>query len=136
MKLSWAVPNRKILLSARVSMAIHQFAVGSSYDIAFNHGVQYQEIMKSVWMIFDLLNLCEKIKIQFPSTHTEKEKVANGFKKSLGWILTFVPDVQMECLSESQNLRKIRCQNVEKKWMIFKNKYYILKKNASLKLNM
>lgn len=74
MKLSWAFPNRKNLLSAKVSMTIHWFALGSSYDITLNHDVQYQKIMKSVWMIVDLLNLCEKIKIQFPSTHTERKR--------------------------------------------------------------
>ena len=84
-KKSSAIPNGKILLSAKLSMALRWFAGGSSYDIALYHGVHYQETMKSVWTIVDLVNLCEKIKIQFPSTHTEQEKVANGFKKK-SWV--------------------------------------------------
>ena len=48
MKLPRAIPNGKIQLFARVSMAIRWFSVGSSYDIAVNHGAYYQEIMKSV----------------------------------------------------------------------------------------
>ena len=74
-KKSSAIPNGKILLSAKLSMALRWFAGGSSFDIALYHGVHYQETMKSVWTIVDLVNLCEKIKIQFPSTHTEQEKV-------------------------------------------------------------
>ena len=70
------IPNGKIPLSSRVSMAIHWFAVGSSYDIAVNHGLYYQKIMKSVWIVVDLVNLCETIKNYFPSIHTEQEKVA------------------------------------------------------------
>ena len=50
--------NGKILLSSRLSMAIQWFAGGSSYDIALNHDVNYQEMMKSVWTVVDLVNLC------------------------------------------------------------------------------
>ena len=48
-KKSSAIPNGKILLSAKLSMALRWFAGGSSYDIALYHGVHYQETMKSVW---------------------------------------------------------------------------------------
>ena len=66
-------------------MALAWFAGGSSYDISLNHCVHYQEIMKSVWIVVDLVNLCEELKIHFPSTSKytlEQKKVANGLKKN------------------------------------------------------
>ena len=78
------VTNGIILLSARLSMALAWFAGGSSYDISLNHCVHYQEIMKSVWIVVDLVNLCEELKIHFPSTYSEQEKIGNGFKKNQG----------------------------------------------------
>ena len=69
LKLFRMVPNGIISLSARLSMALRWFAGGCSYDISLNHGVHYQEVMKSVWIVVDLVNLCEELKIHFSSTH-------------------------------------------------------------------
>ena len=47
-------------------MSISWFAGGCAYDISEIHGVNYQEVMMSVWKIVDLVNMCEEIKIEFP----------------------------------------------------------------------
>ena len=75
------IQNGEIKLCARLSMPIRWFAGGDQYDISQNHGVSTNEVMKSVWIIVDLVNMCEQIKIKFPSTHADQEKVADGFKK-------------------------------------------------------
>ena len=62
-------------------MAIRWFAGGDQYDISQNHGVSTNEVIKSVCNIVDLVNICEQIKIKFPSTHADQEKLADGFKK-------------------------------------------------------
>ena len=41
--------------------------------------------MKSVWIIVDLVNLCDSIKIKFPCTHSEQNTVAQGLKKK-SWV--------------------------------------------------
>ena len=66
-------------------MSIRWFAGGCAYDISEMHGVNYQEVMQSVWKIVDLVNMCEEIKIEFPSSYAEQEKVADGFKKK-SWV--------------------------------------------------
>ena len=43
-------------------MVLRWFAGGSSYDISLNHGVHYQEIMKGLWIVVDLVILCEELK--------------------------------------------------------------------------
>ena len=62
-------------------MALRWFAGCSSYDISLNHGVHYQEKMKSVWFVVDLVNLCEELKNHFPSgyryrTHSTHTKIS------------------------------------------------------------
>ena len=72
-------------MSIRLSMAIRWFAGGSQYDICQIHGVCYHEVMNSVWIIVDLVNLCDSIKIKFPCTHSEQNTVAQGLKKK-SWV--------------------------------------------------
>ena len=75
----------EIKLSSRLSIDIRWFAGGSQYDICQIHGVSYYEVMNSVWIIVDLVNLCDSIKIKFPCTHSEQNTVAQGLKKK-SWV--------------------------------------------------
>ena len=54
-------------------MVLRWFAGGSSYRISLNHGVHYQEIMKSAWIVVDLVNLCKELKCG-------KEKLIAGYE--------------------------------------------------------
>ena len=64
LEIKWyrTVTNGIISLSVRLSMVLRWFAGGSSYRSSLNHDVQYQEIMKSAWIVVDLVNLCKELK--------------------------------------------------------------------------
>ena len=74
-------PNGYILNSSRLSMALRWFAGGDKGDIAPHHGVGFDEVMKSVWEVVDLVNKCEKLQFKFPDTHVKQKRIALGFKK-------------------------------------------------------
>ena len=56
-------------------------AGGDKMDIAPNHGVSFGEVMKSIWIVVDAVNSCEKLQIKFPDTYNEQLTVAEGFEK-------------------------------------------------------
>ena len=76
-------PQRRKKVNSRLSMAICWFVGRSQFDICQIHGVSYHEVMNSVWIVVDLINLCDSIKIKFPCTHTEQNTVAQGLKKKI-----------------------------------------------------
>ena len=47
-------------------MALHWMAGGDKMDIAPNHGVGFDEVMKSVWAVVDAVNSCDDLKMKFP----------------------------------------------------------------------
>ena len=77
------VPNGKISSSARLSMALRWMVGGCKHDIAPNHWVSKNEVMKSVWEIFDLVNFSEDhhLRMKFPTTHEKQKEIAAGFAK-------------------------------------------------------
>jgi hypothetical protein len=74
------VPNGTIPFSIRLSIAIRYFAGGSPYDIALVHGVSHSVVFKSVWIIVDLINCSDSLKIEFPKMHDSQKEIALGFK--------------------------------------------------------
>ena len=73
-------PNGPITSSARLSMALRWFAGGEPADIMQTHGVGYDEVYNSVWLVVDVVNKCEALQIRFPDDHASQQLVASGFK--------------------------------------------------------
>ena len=63
-------------------MSIRWFIGECAYNISEIHDIRHQEVMMSIWKNIDLVNMCEKIKMEFPSSHSGHEKVADCFKKN------------------------------------------------------
>lgn len=76
-----ATPNGRIPFSSRLSMAIRWFAGGDPLDILQVHGVSYQQVYLSVWIITDAINACKKIRMVFPTDYAKQFEIANGFKE-------------------------------------------------------
>ena len=62
-------------------MALRWMAGGDKYDIAPNHGVHPNEVMKSVWEVCDAVNSCDRLAIKFPDTYEKQSEIAAGFKR-------------------------------------------------------
>jgi DDE superfamily endonuclease len=76
-----STPNGDIPFSSRLSMAIRYFAGGEPIDILQVHGVGYQQVYISVWIVVDAINQCDSIKIGFPTDHSEQLRIARGFQQ-------------------------------------------------------
>ena len=76
-----ATPNGDITRAARLSMALRFCAGGDKFDIAFAHGVNENEVYKSVWIVVDAIHQCEALDIKFPEDKESQEEIALGFKE-------------------------------------------------------
>lgn len=74
-------PNGDIHSSARLSMALRWFAGGDPLDIFQVHGVHYQEVYNSLWIVVDAINSCPELQIKFPTNHQTQLEIASGFQK-------------------------------------------------------
>ena len=74
------VRNGPITLSMRLGMALRYFAGGSSYDIMCVFCVSYSEVLKSVWIIVDAVNVCPEFLISYPSSLEEQRRIAAEFE--------------------------------------------------------
>ena len=80
--------NSDILHSARLSMAIRWMASGDKLYIAPNHGVEWNEVMKSIWEVVDKMSCCESLKHRFPSDCSEQQRNTDFFEKKSGAIFS------------------------------------------------
>ena len=74
-----ATINGAILNSARLSMALRWIAGGDKFDIAGNHGIGINEVMESVWLLVDVVNANENLKINLPTSYADQQEIADGF---------------------------------------------------------
>ena len=82
----------------KLYIALCMFAGASVYDLSVIFGVHFSTIYNSLWYIVDVINDTSEIGIKFPCSLAEQEKIAQSFKKNLGWALITVLDVLMGCL--------------------------------------
>ena len=61
-------------------MALSYFCGGCPHDIALAHGVNDEEVLKSVWDVVDAVNLTTSMNIKFPACHDEQRKIAAASK--------------------------------------------------------
>jgi hypothetical protein len=45
------------------------------------HGVSHSEVFNSIWKVVDAVNSCDKLHIQYPESHKEKEQIARQFQE-------------------------------------------------------
>ena len=76
-----STPNGDVPFSSRLSMSIRWFAGGEPIDILQVHGVGYQQVYISVWIVVDAINKCDSIQIVFPTDHSEQLRIARGFEQ-------------------------------------------------------
>jgi len=76
-----STPNGDIEESAQLSMALRWFAGGEAMDIMQTHGVAYGQVYICVWNIVDAINLCPRLKIEFPTDHAKQAAIAKRFEK-------------------------------------------------------
>lgn len=77
-----STPNGSITTEARIAMALRYFCGGDPHDIGSNHGVNgTNEVLKSVWMVVDAVNLTPSMNIKFPTSHAEQRIIAEGFQR-------------------------------------------------------
>jgi hypothetical protein len=74
------IPNGPISTSARLGAAIRYFAGGSPYDIVCMFGILYKQVMTSVWIVVEAINICPQIDILYPDTLEEQRRIAAGFQ--------------------------------------------------------
>lgn len=74
------IPNGIISSSVRLAIALRYFSGGSPYDIMVKYGVSHTSVFESVWMVVEAVNVCEQMKITYPSDVEEQKKIARGFR--------------------------------------------------------
>jgi hypothetical protein len=57
------IPNGPIFTSTRLGAAIRYFAGGSPYNIIFMFGISYVQVMTSVWIVVEAINICPQFNI-------------------------------------------------------------------------
>ena len=75
-----AVPNGPISKMARLSMALRYFSGGDPLDIADVHGVEDDEVLKSVWYVVDAIHKSPELDIKFPESYAEQTALMLAFK--------------------------------------------------------
>ena len=76
--------NGPILPSARLACALRYFAGGASYDIALSFGIANSEVFESVWEVVDAIHKLPNFSLQFPESHEEQQRLAQGFLNKSG----------------------------------------------------
>jgi len=75
-------PNGPIENIVRLACAIRYFAGGRRYDICSVFGISHLSFYEQcVWIVIDAIHRCDKLNIQYPSSHDEQKKIAEGFRK-------------------------------------------------------
>ena len=76
-------PNGLVCSTIRLAVALRFFAGASPYDMAVCHGVSVKEVYRSVWYVVNAVNRSSssELKIEFPSTHDEQNRLAKGFEE-------------------------------------------------------
>ena len=67
-------------MSQRLNIALRWMAGGDKFDIASNHGVHFNEVLESIWIVVDTVNSCKEFGIKFPDIHVQQEQNATDFK--------------------------------------------------------
>ena len=70
-----------IPLTSQLGAALCYFAGGSAYDLSIMFGMSVKEIYRSVWIVVDAINKCNRLKIKFPANH---EVQVAGFHERSG----------------------------------------------------
>jgi hypothetical protein len=73
--------NGPVTNESRLAMALRYFAGGEKYDIAALHGVHFNEVYRSVWLVVDAIHASSALNIAFPTKHEEQLEMAKGFEK-------------------------------------------------------
>ena len=63
-----ATPNGDVSNAARLSMALRWFAGGEPADVMQTHGVGYDEVYHSVWLVVDAVNQCPTLQLSYPTS--------------------------------------------------------------------
>ena len=75
-----SVRNGPITKTSRLAMALRYCAGGDPVDIGDHHGVKSDEVVRSVWAVVDAIHSAPQMKIEFPRSHQEQYRVAQGFR--------------------------------------------------------
>ena len=75
-----ATPNGDVSNAARLSMALRWFAGGDPADVMQTHGVGYDEVYHSVWLVVDAVNQCPTLQLSHPRDHNVQLEMAAAFK--------------------------------------------------------
>ena len=57
------IPNGPIYHNIRLGAAIRYFAGGSPYDIVCMFGISYEQVMTSMWIVVEAINICPQFDI-------------------------------------------------------------------------
>lgn len=80
-KRKWgSTPNGDVTKAICLGMALRYFCGGDPFDIALAHGVQKDEVYKSVWEVVDAVNQSPSLTISFPTNHTQQLMIAHAFQ--------------------------------------------------------
>ena len=74
------VPNGPIHPTVRLACAIRLYAGGEAVDIACTYNVSPTEVHNSLQQIMEAINSVADLKIEYPRSHEDQRKVADGFK--------------------------------------------------------
>ena len=74
-------PNGRIHPTVRLACALRMFAGGETVDIACTYGLSKTEVHDSFDYVIAAVNSHPDLKIEFPSSHEEQHKIAEGFHK-------------------------------------------------------
>ncbi len=72
-------PNGQITTSIRLACALQYFAGASPYDIMVKYGVSYTDVMRSVWVVVDIVNSLQEFNIEYPSYPDSQQLIAKRF---------------------------------------------------------
>ena len=48
------------------------------------HGIGFNDVYGSVWVITDAINTCPKLNFEFPTYHEKQKEIVAGFKQKSG----------------------------------------------------
>ena len=74
------IPNGRVHPTVRLACSLRLFAGGEAVDLATTFSVSPTVVFDSLNIVMDAVNSHPEMKIEFPKSHMEQIKIAQGFK--------------------------------------------------------
>ena len=74
------ISNGEITSCAYLACALHYFAGGSPYDIGPLFRISYQDVLLSIWITVNSINIRPKFQISYPESLEAQNQLATSFQ--------------------------------------------------------